>query len=364
MSHAKPRIVVVNASSEDCLDYQCLLAADGWAVDTAQPDADPILRSGGPAPIVLLHTDPPTPATALIVQCLQRAAREIPVIATGIGLAPRRREMIRDLGLHGVWDVGESPEQLLDLVESAASRLARAQPAHENEDENLDVLLVGKLCHDLRGALHAIRGYSEMLDPEDPGVDFTIVRERLGSLSRDALDIAANYLELARIGETEDAAPAPVRIEALLADLQELAASRIGGRPITLSAVAEDPAAVIQTDELRLRAVLRELLANAIKFAGGRVSLAASSGKGYAEFRVTDDGSGIHGTLPRGIGPFKQAESSLLSTTPGEGIGLAMALRLTEQIGGTLCAETASSGGTSFRLVVPAGDTREATVYH
>ncbi len=369
MSESNPRawILAVVESAEESADTVCFLAADGWSVEQTTADTPPRLEKGHPPPIVLLDIDALGPALAPVVQTLRNVGPEIPMIATGREVAPMRRDLVRHLGLHGVYDLNEDPELLLALVESAAGLLARLRYAKEEQD--LQNLLIAKLCHDLRGSLHAIRGYAEMLDAHDPAVDFDMVRERIEGISRGALEIAGGYLDLARLEQDGNAARrAPVDVGRLLSDLETDAKAQIGERAIEISTNVRAPGSVVHTDERKLQAILAELLANAIKFtAAGRVHLEVASDSGYTEFRVTDEGAGIDDPeLLEGVTPFEQVRDALLAPVPGQGVGLAMALRLAEQLGGALDAKRAPTGGMAFRLLLPAESsaTPKSTLQH
>jgi len=120
-----------------------------------------------------------------------------------------------------------------------------------------------------------------------------------------------------------------------------------------------DPSApgVVVTDERRLLQILRNLLANAIKFTDeGRVTLrAAPHGDGGLSFTVRDTGPGIaEADLERIFESFYQADGSLSRRHSGTGLGLAIARQLAEAIGGRLTAASEPGEGATFVLELPA----------
>jgi len=123
---------------------------------------------------------------------------------------------------------------------------------------------------------------------------------------------------------------------------------------------SEVPAA-ISGDVTRLRQVLLNLLANAVKFTHeGEVVLTANAGAptpdGQVEitFAVRDTGIGL---TPEGLSKlfqsFSQADSSTTRKYGGTGLGLAISKRLAELMGGSMWAESAGPGqGSTFRFSI------------
>jgi signal transduction histidine kinase len=106
--------------------------------------------------------------------------------------------------------------------------------------------------------------------------------------------------------------------------------------------------------------VLVNLLSNAIKFGCGRpieMRLRAGDGGGVA-VEVTDHGPGIDAhDLPRIWEDFVQLGDG---AEAGTGLGLPIARRLAELLGGTLDASSAPGAGSTFRFTLPPGDMPES----
>ena len=110
-------------------------------------------------------------------------------------------------------------------------------------------------------------------------------------------------------------------------------------------------------DPDRLRQVVWNLLANAVKFtpAGGRVTLALRpAGSGLA-LRVSDTGRGIEpGFLPRVFERFSQGDGEQMRGVRGLGLGLAIVRELVEAHGGTVEAQSDGPGtGAAFIVTLP-----------
>ena len=117
----------------------------------------------------------------------------------------------------------------------------------------------------------------------------------------------------------------------------------------------------VLADHDELRRVLVNLLTNALQAVPdgtpGRIALAVGvADAGWAEARVTDNGTGIAADVRDNV-----FQPSFSTKTSGMGLGLAISKRAVEAVGGTIAFETAEGEGTTFTVRlprVPAGDGR------
>jgi signal transduction histidine kinase len=114
---------------------------------------------------------------------------------------------------------------------------------------------------------------------------------------------------------------------------------------------------VARADAEKVRQVLLNLLANAVKFtdAGGRVSLACEAEAGVVRVRVADTGRGIApDQLERIFEPFVQVDRHRThASQQGVGLGLAISRDLARGMGGDLTAESTPGVGSTFTLTLP-----------
>jgi CheY-like chemotaxis protein len=112
------------------------------------------------------------------------------------------------------------------------------------------------------------------------------------------------------------------------------------------------PEAVIG-DPLRLRAALENLIDNAVKF--------TERGKVRLVFTVTDSGIGLTGAeIKRLFRPFAQASDQVARRYGGAGLGLTLAKRVAEAMGGQLTVASEPGRGSRFRLSVTVDKVTEA----
>ncbi len=214
--------------------------------------------------------------------------------------------------------------------------------------------MLADVSHELRTPLTVVRGGLEgMLDGIHPRDDAHLAALRDETLLLDRLIDDLRTLSLAEVGalplDREAVAPA-VLVEDAVAALGPAAASS----GITL---VSDPAAGLPdvlADRARIGEVLRNLLANAIRYtpAGGAIHIgAARDVSGSVTFTVRDTGAGLPtGDAERIFDRYRRAVDST-----GSGLGLAIARELVAAHGGTIRAESDGPGlGTTVRFTIPA----------
>lgn len=114
-------------------------------------------------------------------------------------------------------------------------------------------------------------------------------------------------------------------------------------------------------DPCLLRQILDNLLGNALKFTrSGEVVLEAgrpgpeSGGQGDLSITVTDSGPGIDATLgSRMFAAYEQGEASLRGRSNGRGLGLFIARRIVESMGGAINWCSPAGGGARFEVLLP-----------
>jgi anti-anti-sigma factor len=116
---------------------------------------------------------------------------------------------------------------------------------------------------------------------------------------------------------------------------------------------------VARFDPDHLARVLDALIDNAVKFTspGSRIRLGARRAEedpdAWIAIDVEDDGPGIPSDQHQDLfEPFRQGDNSLTRTAGGMGMGLALAQRLVEGMGGRLSVDTEARGGSTFRLLL------------
>jgi signal transduction histidine kinase len=112
----------------------------------------------------------------------------------------------------------------------------------------------------------------------------------------------------------------------------------------------------VQADRRAVRSILDNLLSNAIRYTPpeGEILLAAEEIKNSVQFTVRDSGCGIEADR---LGSIFDRMNSF--SERGSGLGLAMARRLVEQLGGQIAVESRLGHGTTFRFTLPVATVQE-----
>ncbi|MCP3136762.1 hybrid sensor histidine kinase/response regulator [Pyxidicoccus xibeiensis] len=126
--------------------------------------------------------------------------------------------------------------------------------------------------------------------------------------------------------------------------------------PVELRLVEPEEALELETDESRLSQILRNLVSNAVKFTeSGHVTVAVTPGpRDTVIFTVQDTGIGIAPeNHERIFEEFSQVDSPLQRKVKGTGLGLPLARKLTELLGGTLTVQSSLGHGATFTVTLP-----------
>lgn len=243
---------------------------------------------------------------------------------------------------------------LARTLDEMAERLQQAQ-ARERDAEAVRRDLISAVSHDLRTPLASLRAMVEAVADEvidDPAslrrYSFEMGRSvgQLSKLVDDLFELAqleagviATETRRSRLGEIVETALATVAVPAAEKGLR---------------LVAEVDTTADLTCSPRLERVLLNLLHNAVQHtpANGTVRLAATLRDDWIELAVEDTGSGIRREdLDRVFDPFFRADPARHG--PGAGLGLALARRIVEAMGGRISAESVAAGGARFAVSLP-----------
>ncbi|HEX5824930.1 MAG TPA: ATP-binding protein [Candidatus Limnocylindrales bacterium] len=238
------------------------------------------------------------------------------------------------------------PRPVRDLVRAFDTMAARLQT-----DEDQRRSLLADVTHELRTPLAVVQGNLEAIidgvHPADEAhlssiLDETRVLTRLIEDLRTLALSEAGSLSLHR---------EPTDLAILAADVAaafEIAARTAG---IEIEADVEESLPLLDIDPVRIREVIGNLVANAIRHtpAGGTIRISGTVDDGSVELVVADSGSGIEpDLLPHVFERFTRS-----SSTGGSGLGLAIARGLVELHGGTIAAVSPPGGGTRIEVRLP-----------
>ena len=248
-----------------------------------------------------------------------------------------------------------------DISERKAADTAReAALAEAQRLARLRSEFIAQMSHELRTPLNGILGYAQILQldrtlDERQQAGLNVIRqsgEHLLTLINDILDLAkieAGKLELY---------PGEIRLDKFLRTIAGMIGVRAERKLLAFTCdTAPDLPACIHADEKRLRQVLLNLLANAVKFTErGQITLRVKfTPPGRLRFEVEDTGVGIDPARREAIfQPFEQA-GELPQRIGGAGLGLAISRQFVQLMGGDIAVDSRPGEGStfSFELQVP-----------
>ena len=233
----------------------------------------------------------------------------------------------------------------------------RAEEANEAKS-----LFLANMSHELRTPLNAILGFSEIIRDKLLGkevdryaayaADIHRSGTHLLGIVNDILDVT--IIEAGKLELREER----VGVTALLHRCVIMLRDQASSRGVQLEGPAHDLGASIYGDKTKLKQILINLLSNAIKFTppGGRIEIGAEAepdGEGLRLW-VRDTGIGMTGDeIRQALELFRQVDNGFSRRFGGAGLGLPLAVKLTEWHGGTLEVESAPRKGTRVAVYLP-----------
>ncbi len=223
---------------------------------------------------------------------------------------------------------------------------------------------LANMSHEIRTPMNGVLGMLQLLS----GTALTAEQQEFAAVATASglslLNLINGILDLSKIEAHK------VTLEKLTFDLRDLIQDLVQilrvqalakGLPFETRVAPEIPA-VLAGDALRLRQVLTNLCANAIKFTKhGEMTLAAAlesqrDGTATIRFNVTDTGIGIRqDQLGALFTPFAQADDSMTRKYGGTGLGLAITKQLVALMGGNIGVTSVEGEGSRFWFTVVLG---------
>jgi two-component system, sensor histidine kinase and response regulator len=294
--------------------------------------------------IVLVLLTPP-------LRRLQAVTRVLPLLA-GQRFEAAREELA---GLRRSRGVADEIDALLDATAALADDLERQVGQEAAAVAKADFLAT--MSHEIRTPMNGILGLLELhqrttLTPEQQE-QVRVIRDSATTLLT-VLDDIRDFSRL-QAGQIEiDQAPVPLRDLAEGA-LRAFATTALDKGVRLLMFVDPVLPVTVLGDAVRLRQILFNLCANAIKFTpSGRIVLRVSSARAggappIVRFAVSDTGIGVPAEVQQRLfKPFQQADASMTRRFGGSGLGLAICKALVERMGGDIGFTSEPGAGSEF----------------
>jgi|GEM_PF-4686054 len=256
-----------------------------------------------------------------------------------------------------------------NLAEETARANAIAAEAKAADEAKSHFL--ANMSHEIRTPMTAIIGYTDVLLDEESSANIKIERTRaVDAIKRNGehlLGVINDILDISKIESGKlTIERMPCCLKALIAETVGSMKHRAVEKDLQLTAKSNGPLPrLVETDELRFRQILLNLIGNALKFTergGVQIDVRCTLEERAALcIDVIDTGIGMTEEQSASLfEPFTQADCSMSRRFGGTGLGLAISKRLAESLGGDVQILNCAPGhGTTMRLTIDAGPSEQ-----
>jgi two-component system, cell cycle sensor histidine kinase PleC len=284
-------------------------------------------------------------------------------IVIGLAIAALSLPLIMMLRLNR--EISRRAEQAIALDKEAErvreinAQLSVAQYQAEEANRAKSHFLAN-MSHELRTPLNAILGFSEII--RDKLFDKDVERyahfakdihesgAHLLNIVNDVLDLSK--IEAGRLELHEEEAEVRAIMQESLSTVEPSALAQ----GLSLVSNPPDSGVSIYGDKTKLKRIVINLLSNAIKFtpAGGSIAFSADADDRGLTLKIEDTGIGMSAEdIRQAVEPFRQVDNGFSRRFEGTGLGLPLAIQLTERHSGTLTIKSSSGLGTAIIVWFP-----------
>jgi signal transduction histidine kinase len=288
----------------------------------------PLLREGNPIGVIVLTRRAVRPFTD----------KQVELVSTFADQAAIAIENVR----------------LFDEIQDKSRQLAEAS---ERKSQFL-----ASMSHELRTPLNAIIGLTEMMVTNVARFGTEKALEplrRVNAAGTHLLSLINEVLDLSKIeaGKLE-LNPEPVNLARLIDEVIGTAGQLAEKNQNRLIVEAQENLGALNTDAMRLKQILLNLLSNACKFTKeGEVALRVrkvTDGRDWVELAVADTGIGLTAEQQAKLfQDFTQADSLTARRYGGTGLGLALSRKLARMMGGDVTVTSEAGKGSVFTVRLP-----------
>jgi len=256
-----------------------------------------------------------------------------------------------------------------ELVLSRTLELANAREAAEAASRAKSIFLAN-MSHEIRTPMNGVLGMAHLMRREGVTPRQAERLDKIDSSGRHLLAIINDILDLAKIEAGKIALEQKdFQLPDLLQGISAMIGDGLAAKGLSWHVYVEGVPKSLRGDATRLTQALVNYLSNAIKFTDrGSVTLRGrlveeSDNSYLLRFEVIDTGIGIPASKVGGLfSAFQQADDSTTRTHGGTGLGLVIARRLAEMMGGKVGVESTPGRGSTFWLTVRLGKASAAAL--
>lgn len=219
------------------------------------------------------------------------------------------------------------------------------------------------VAHDLKGPMSSIRGYTDLIRQGAAGETTVQQDEFLATIRSNVDRMAALVSDLSDISRIESGRlglqAVDLSVARVVRDTCDGLKPQIDARRQALTLDLPEDLPLVLADPSRLSQVLTQILRNATMYTpeGGQITITARAEPNWVRVSVTDNGIGM---APKDreklFTQFFRSDDRAVRVHPGWGLGLSVAKRLVEAMGGEIGADSRLGKGSTFFFTLPLAD--------
>ena len=258
---------------------------------------------------------------------------------------------------------------LLLLVYSlSVSRKKQMEALKEAQNANAaniaKTTFLNHMSHDIRTPMNAIIGFTDIAMKRKPDKEVENCLKKIRQSSEYLMTLINDVLDISRI-ESGKLEYKPVRVDLrdMINTVLSIARGYTESRDLNFYVSREElKTPYVMADELRIREVLLNIISNAVKFTkdGGTISFVAKNCPGNDEhhiivrYRISDTGIGMSEEFQTRIfDEFSQENDGARTSYKGTGLGMAIAKKYVDLMGGKIEVSSRQEVGSTFTVEIP-----------
>lgn len=339
----------------DCLSPGVIVINRHKQMISCSPEAERMfaLPSGktANAPLAILPLEIQNIATEVLAH---RKSQNVSELAISSSPQPIRKFQVNAL------PIGLGPAEILVVLTlTDISGFTRLQQSVERLDRLATAgTLAAGMAHEIKNALVAVKTFVELLLEKNKDAELAEI------VGREISRVNAIVRQLLKFGGTTRPERAPVRLHDVLEHSLRMVQHQLDGKLISLNRSFKATSDTVQGDNQQLEQVFVNLFMNAVDATGANGSLTVETefvtsaqptaepllGQPHVRVTVADTGAGIS---PENLA--QMFEPFFTTKHHGTGLGLPITRRIVQEHQGLITVESQPNKGTTFSIVLPAG---------